>query len=281
MTFTSGFSTRTRQLRQFLDEVDCVLIGAGAGLSAAAGLDYSGDEFRQVFREWIQHYGIKDLYTSSFYPFQTEEEQWAYWAMHIWFSRYRTGAMELYCRLRDLVKDKEHFIITTNVDGQFEKAGFDSDRIFATQGDYGLFQPRSGFPQKTWSNRDWVEQALPRIQHCRIPSELIPLTPDGLPVSTNLRCDSTFVEDERWHRQCGRYRDYVSQASDRRLLLLEFGVGFNTPAIIRFPFERMAVQFPKTTLVRFNRDCPLPSTEGLEHFITFTEDISRIFSVIS
>ena len=269
---------KTEELRRLMADADYVLIGAGAGLSAAAGLDYAGEDFRQEFREWISRYGITDLYTSSFHPFKTEEERWAYWGKHIWFARYRPEATMLYRQLRDWVGEKDHFVITTNVDGQFEKAGFSADRIFATQGDYAYFQPASGHPKQLYHNEEWVNQVLPLIKDCRIPTELIPHTPAGGPVAMNLRCDDTFVEDDHWHRQASRYQQFVEKACDKRLLLLEFGVGFNTPAIIRFPFERMAAQFPQTTLVRFNRDYPQVVTEGIRHFLSFTEDLPEVIN---
>ena len=202
MTSIDDYSHRIDRLRKLIAEADSIIIGAGAGLSTAAGLQYSGEEFEHYFHPWMERYGIKDLYSSSFYPFKTEEELWACWAMHIWYARYRPEAMPLYRKLLDVVKDKNYFVITTNVDGQFEKSGFDKERIFATQGDYALFQPKSGFPKQTWSNREWVEQVLPLIKDCRIPTEMIPHTSDGKPVSMNLRCDDTFVEDAHWHEQC-------------------------------------------------------------------------------
>ena len=281
MTSTSDYLQRIEHLRSVFANADKILIGAGAGLSAAAGLNYAGAEFEQHFRPWINRYGITDLYSSSFYPFKTEEELWAYWAMHIWFARYRRDAMPLYKRLLDIVKDRDYFVITTNVDGQFEKAGFDADRIFATQGDYALFQPKSGFQQVTWNNKEWVEKTLPHIADCRIPSELIPHVPDSNDkVAMNLRCDNSFVEDELWHRQCERYGDFLVQARGKRLLLLEFGVGFNTPVIIRFPFERMAAQNRQATLVRFNRDEIQPYYEGLERFLPFKEDIDKVLDAM-
>ena len=276
VTSTSSFSERKEWLSEQIAEADYVLIGAGAGLTTAAGIDYAGEDFRREFREWIDRYGITDLYSGGFYPFETDEERWAMWAKHIWFSRYRTGALPLYKKLLKMVDGKDYFVITTNVDGQFEMAGFDTDRIFATQGDYCYFQPASGAPKELYHNREWVERALPAIHNCRIPTELIPHTPDGQPVSMNLRCDDTFVEDEHWHRQAQRYSDFVRTASDKRLLLLEFGVGFNTPVIIRFPFEQMATHFPDATLVRFNRDYPQPSLQGVKSLLAFTEDINRI-----
>jgi len=273
-------SERTAWLGEQLAQADCVLIGAGAGLTTAAGIDYAGYDFRREFGEWIARYGFTDLYSAGFYPFKTDEERWAYWAKHIWFGRYRTGALPLYRQLLQKVAAKDYFVITTNVDGQFEMAGFDPQRIFATQGDYAFFQPASGSPAELYYNREWVERALPAIHDCRLPSELIPHTPEGQPVSMNLRCDDTFVEDARWHQQARRYSDFVRAASGRKLLLLEFGVGFNTPVIIRFPFEQMAAQFPDATLVRFNRDYPQLSTQGIPRFMAFTENVSRIVSAI-
>ena len=293
MTSTKNYFERIAALKQQIAEADYIIIGAGSGLSSAAGIDYAGADFRREFREWINRYGITDLYSSSFYPFETEEERWACWAKHIWFARYQPEAKPLYKQLLELVKDKDYFVITTNVDGQFEKAGFDTERIFATQGDYRLFQPASGYPKVTYDNKAWVMKALPSIKDCRIPTELIPITPDGQPVAMNLRCDNTFVEDKNWHRQASRYSDFVHRAADKRLLLLEFGVGFNTPVIIRFPFERMAAQLPQTTLVRFNRDYPqlymqLPCERlrvggrrsGLR-FMAFAEDLPQIMNHIT
>ena len=279
MKSTIVFSERIAALKKQIAEADYIIIGAGSGLSSAAGIDYAGEDFRHEFKDWIKRYSITDLYSSSFYPFETEEERWACWAKHIWFARYQPEAKPLYKQLLELVKDKDYFVITTNVDGQFEKAGFDIERIFATQGDYGFFQPASGYPQETYDNREWVEKVLPQIRDCRIPTELIPTTPDGQPVAMNLRCDNTFVEDENWYRQASHYSDFVHRAADRRLLLLEFGVGFNTPVIIRFPFERMTTQFPETTLVRFNRDYPQPSMQlPRDRFTAFAEDLLQIMN---
>ena len=277
-----GRHERLATLKQQIAEADYVLIGAGSGLSSVAGIDYAGADFRREFKDWIDSYGITDLYSSSFYPFKTEEERWACWAKHIWFARYQPEAKPLYKQLLELVKGKEYFVITTNVDGQFEKSGFDVERIFATQGDYALFQPANGYPQATYDNKEWVMKALPAIKDCRIPTELIPTTPDAKPVAMNLRCDDTFVEDDNWHRQASRYSDFVRRAADKRLLLLEFGVGFNTPVIIRFPFEQMTAQFPQTTLIRFNRDYPQPSMHlPQSRFVAFTEDLSQIMRLVS
>lgn len=276
MTSTASYSERISSLRQAVQEADHIIIGAGSGLTTAAGIDYAGDDFRREFAPWIERYCFTDLYTSSFYPFETPEEYWAYWAKHIWFSRYRTGATELYKTL--LHRFPEAFIVTTNVDAQFELAGFPTGRIFATQGDYRWFQPASGSPKTLVDNREWVFSVLPHIHECRIPTEMIPSMPDGSPVSLNLRIDDTFVEDFHWHQQARRYTDFVQRASQDNLLLLEFGIGYNTPGIIRLPFEQMAQRFPHTTLIRFNRDNPEPYIEDMPRFTAFTEDIATVIN---
>ena len=276
MTSTASYSERISFLRQAVQEADHIIIGAGSGLTTAAGIDYAGDDFRREFDPWIERYGFTDLYTSSFHPFETPEEYWAYWAKHIWFSRYRTGATELYKTL--LHRFPEAFIVTTNVDAQFELAGFPTERIFATQGDYRWFQPASGSPKTLVDNREWVFRVLPHIHDCRIPTEMIPSMPDGSPASLNLRVDDTFVEDFHWHQQARRYTDFVQRASQDKLLLLEFGIGYNTPGIIRLPFEQMAQRFPHTTLIRFNRDNPEPYIEDMPRFTAFTEDIATVIN---
>lgn len=277
MPYTKNLSERIAEMRRLIDKADYVLIGAGAGLSAAAGLDYSGKEFQKEFRPWIERYGFTDLYTSSFYPFETEEERWAYWAKHIWFSRFRPEGTDLYCTLLEAVGQKDYFVITTNVDAQFEKSGFDREKIFATQGDYGYLQARSGSPKTLVYNEQWVKQALEAMDDCRIPTSLIPKHPlTGERMSPNLRCDDSFVEDEQWDRQAAAYRSFVEKTWGKRIVLMELGVGFNTPSIIRFPFEQMAARQPDASLIRFNRDYPQLSLQGVSRFIPFTEDIPTV-----
>ncbi|MBQ3950448.1 MAG: Sir2 silent information regulator family NAD-dependent deacetylase [Bacteroidales bacterium] len=274
MTYTADFSERIEAMHRAIKEAKHIIIGAGSGLTTAAGIDYAGEDFSREFAPWIERYGFTDLYTSSFYHFETKEEYWAYWAKHIWFSRYRMGATELYKKLLRLFPDA--FVITTNVDGQFELAGFPADNIFATQGDYRWFQPASGTPKILIDNRDWVMRVLPFIKDCRIPTEMLPLMPDGGVVAMNLRVDDTFVEDYRWHRQARRYTDFVYGASQGKLLLIEIGIGYNTPGIIRLPFEQMAQKYPDTTLVRMNRDNPEACLQAIPRFIPFTEDIASV-----
>lgn len=286
MTFTNSLSERIAHVGRLIADADYILIGAGAGLSAAAGLDYAGKEFEREFQPWIDRYGITDLYSSSFYPFKTEEERWAYWAKHIWFSRFRTGGTELYHNILQLIKGKEYFVITTNVDAQFEKSGFAKEKIFATQGDYAYLQARNGSTKTLVYNESWVKQALAATIDCRVPTELIPHHPlTGELMSPNLRCDDTFVEDERWHRQKEAYHEFVGKAWEHKLLLLEFGVGFNTPSIIRFPFEQMAASNSNISLVRFNRDYPQLMQENVFNFTCFTEElgdvVKRLFNLRS
>lgn len=279
MTSTGNYCQRVDALRRAIGEADHIIIGAGAGLSTAAGLDYAGEDFRREFAPWIERYGITDLYTAGFYPFETNEERWAFWAKHIWFCRYRTGALPLYRRLLALFHNA--FVVTTNVDAQFELAGFPAENIFATQGDYGCFQPASGTPKRLISNREWVERVLPLVEDCRIPTEMLPTMPDGQPAAMNLRVDDTFVEDFHWQQQARRYSDFVGNASQENLLLLEFGIGYNTPGIIRLPFEQFAQKFPHTTLVRFNPADPEPYLQDMPRFVAFTEDISQILNDIA
>lgn len=282
MTFTNSLSERIAHVGRLIADADYILIGAGAGLSAAAGLDYAGKEFEREFQPWIERYGITVLYSSSFYPFKTEEERWAYWAKHIWFSRFRTGGTELYHNILQLIKGKEYFVITTNVDAQFEKTEFAKEKIFATQGDYAYLQARNGSTKTLVYNESWVKQALAATIDCKVPTELIPHHPlTGELMSPNLRCDDTFVEDERWHRQKEAYHEFVGKAWEHKLLLLEFGVGFNTPSIIRFPFEQMAASNSNVSLVRFNRDHPQLMQENVFNFTCFTEELGVVVKRLS
>jgi NAD-dependent SIR2 family protein deacetylase len=269
---------RISYVRQLLKEADGVLIGAGAGLSTAAGIRYDGDDFRREFRPWIDRYGITDLYSSGFYPFATEEEYWACWARHIWFCRYRPDGLPLYRTLLRLVDDKDYFVFTTNVDAQFQKSGFAADRIFACQGDYGLFQTESGRTKKLYPNEQMVNRMMAATTHCRIPTALIPRdAATGEKLVPNLRVDDRFVEDDHWHRQADRYRQFVEHHRKGRLVLLELGVGFNTPGIIRYPFEQMATSYPHTALVRFNQQ-PMPLIAGISDLTVFgdCEELYRL-----
>lgn len=277
MTYTSlSASPKYEQARRLIAEADHLLIGAGAGLTTAAGLRYDGEEFEREFRPWIERYGFTDLYTSGFHPFATDEERWAYWARHIWFARYRVGALPLYEELRRQVEGRDYFIITTNVDAQFLKAGFDARRLFYTQGDYAYFQDAMGEEQKLYYNESHVRRMMAATtSDLRIPTEMIPRDPaNGHKMAVNLRSDSTFVEDDNWREMCARYETFVGRARrGGNLVLLEFGVGFNTPVIIRYPFEQMATLFDRAALIRFNRHHPQLTVGSPDRYICFQEEV--------
>lgn len=261
-----------------LRNAQAIIIGVGAGLSAAAGLDYSGPEFKKEFADYIAKYGFPDLYTSSFHDFPTEEERWARWARHIDYIRFRPGAMPLYKELFELVKDKNYFVITTNVDGQFRKAGFAPDKIFEVQGDYGLMQCAVGCHPKLYSDKETVDNILAHSHNLTVPSEYLPVCPVcGGNMDVHVRKNRFFVHDEAWKEAAGRYEDFVSRnATDRNLVMLELGVGYNTPEIIRFPFERIALANSHSTIIRFNADYPQGPLETRKQTIAFTENIPSV-----
>lgn len=235
---------------------DAVLIGAGAGLSAAAGLVYGGRRFTDHFGEFIEKYGaayMTDMYAAGFYPFPTEEERWGYWSKHAYLNRIEPGGLPLYRSLHELVEDREYFVLTTNVDHQFLKAGFDDSAVFATQGDYGLIQCRKACHNRTYDAQDLFLRMNRERKGCAIPSELVPKCPVcGGPMAMNLRCDQYFVEDEHWHEAAGRYGAFLERTKDKNVVLLELGVGFNTPVIIRFPFEKLMRERENWSLIRMN-----------------------------
>lgn len=269
-----SYKERIAAARKAMAAADYVLIGAGAGLSAAAGLDYGGESFRREFAGFIERYGFTDLYTSSFYDFPTEEERWAYWAKHIDFARFAPPAMELYRELFRLVTDKDYFVITTNVDGQFRKAGFASGRLFEVQGDYAYLQCAHGCHSERYDDKELVKQMLGSIHDGRIPSSLVPHCPVcGGAMDVNLRKDNYFVEDAAWHLQAERYTQFLKKAYCGRCVLLELGVGYNTPGIIRFPFEQMASANSGMTLIRLNRDFPERQMKGKGQFVGINENI--------
>ena len=251
---TSACSGELDALRQKLAEADAVLIGAGAGLSAAAGFAYSGERFRRYFGDFAAQYHFADMYAGGFYPYGSLEEYWAYWSRYIWINRYMDAPKPVYSRLYDLVKDKDYFVLTTNVDHCFQKAGFDKARLFYTQGDYGLFQCSGPCHQDTYDNRDAVRAMLEAqgwrigadgaltlpegtVPRRRIPGALVPRCPRcGRPMSMNLRADATFVEDAGWHAAARRYEAFLRQCRGKKVLYWELGVGMNTPGIIKYNF---------------------------------------------
>lgn len=243
---TGTFSDQTSRLRAALDGADAVLVGAGAGLSASAGLTYSGRRFVQYFGDFIEKYHIPDMYAGGFYPFETLEERWAWWSRHIYYNRYVDPPAPVYRDLLRLVGDKDYFVLTTNVDHQFQRAGFDKKRLFYTQGDYGLWQCSQPCHQRTYDNEEAVRQMLEEQREMKIPAALVPRCPFcGRPMTMNLRSDDTFVEDQGWRAAAGQYEDFLRRHEGAKVVLLELGVGGNTPGIVKYPFWRMTRQNPK------------------------------------
>lgn len=262
---STGIGTQKEQigrLKEALVSFDTVLIGAGAGLSTSAGLTYSGERFERYFFDFAERFSIRDMYSGGFYPFPDEETRWAWWARHIYFNRYIKAPKPVYPDLLSLVQGKDYFVLTTNVDHQFQLAGFDKERLFYTQGDYGLFQSVNPKIRKTYDNEAWVMQAMEAQGFVRdekgvfavpqdgklkmrLPSSLIPICPDdGGKVTTNLRADDSFVEDAGWQAAAERYEQFVEAHRTGRILYLELGVGANTPVIIKFPFWEMTMANP-------------------------------------
>ena len=253
-------SVQIHKLKEKLDAADAVVIGAGAGLSASAGFTYDGERFHRYFSDFIQKYGFTDMYSGGFYPFRAPEEHWAYWSRYIWINRYQDAPKPVYQKLLKLVEDKDYFVLTTNVDHCFQKAGFDKKRLFCTQGDYGLFQCSDPCCQETFDNRQLILKMVEQQRDMRIPSELLPVCPHcGKPLTMNLRSDDRFVEDEGWHEAAQRYESFLRTRGNQRILFLELGVGYNTPGIIKYPFWRMTMRSPGSTYACINAgqaDCP-------------------------
>lgn len=265
------------QLRYVLESAEAVVIGAGAGLSTAAGFTYTGERFHKFFQDFIDKYGFRDMYSGGFYPFETLNEHWAYWSRYIYVNRYMDPPKSVYGDLYRLVKDKEYFVLTTNVDHCFQKAGFDKARLYYTQGDYGLFQCGKPCHDKTYDNEETV-RAMVEAQGFRIrptgslyvpdgaavlmtvPEEQIPYCPVcGEPMTMNLRADDTFVQDEGWYLAAKRYETFLKEHRNKRILFLELGVGYNTPGIIKYPFQRMTADNPGTVYACINKGeagCP-------------------------
>lgn len=267
-------------IKELIEQADCILIGAGAGLSTSAGIDYAGDEFKKEFAPFIKKYGFTDLYTASFYEFETEEEKWAYFAKHIKFADTGRKAIPLYKNIYELVKNKSYFVITTNVDDQFEKAGFEKNKIFATQGSYSKLQCSEACHNKLYDDTELVNRMIEKTDcNLKIPTNLVPICPVCKErMEVNLRKDAYFVQDENWYKQSKAYEDFVNNAKDKKVILLELGVGFNTPIIIRFPFEQMTMQNKNWNLIRINKDNVITWNDIGEKSILIQEDIANIIN---
>ena len=267
-------------IKKLIEQADCILIGAGAGLSTSAGINYAGEEFKKEFAPFIKKYGFTDLYTASFYEFETDEEKWAYFAKHIKFADTGRKATPLYKNIYELVKNKSYFVITTNVDDQFEKAGFEKNKIFATQGSYSKLQCSKACHNKLYDNTELVNRMIEETDcNLKIPTNLVPICPVCKErMEVNLRKDAYFVQDENWYKQSKAYEDFVNNAKDKKVILLELGVGFNTPIIIRFPFEQMTMQNKNWNLVRINKDNVITWNDIEEKSILIQEDIANIIN---
>ncbi len=252
-TSTGGCSPEIERLRAALETAEAVVLGAGAGLSTSAGFVYTGERFRRYFADFADKYGFADMYSGGFYPYSSPEEHWAYWSRYVWINRYMDAPKPLYQELLRLLKEKDYFVLTTNVDHCFQKAGFNKERLFYTQGDYGLFQCSKPCHNDTYDNEDVIRQMMEQQRDMRVPSKLLPLCPRcGRPLVMNLRADDKFVEDAGWHEAARRYEDFLRTRSGRRVLFLELGVGYNTPGIIKVPFWRMTVENPQAVYACVN-----------------------------
>lgn len=281
MTYTESYSDKITRLRTVISESDAVLIGAGAGLSTAAGLTYSGERFYKYFSDFAAEFRIRDMYSGGFYPFPDLETYWGWWSRHIWYNRYAADTSDTYSALLKLVQDKDYFVITTNVDHQFQLSGFDKNRLFYTQGDYGLFQCSKGCHQKTYDNRFQIEQMMERQQGLKIPTELIPHCPVcDMPMTVNLRCDDTFVQDEGWYAASKRYDDFIRRHSNMRILYLELGVGGNTPIIIKYPFWKMTANNPQAMYACINLGESMCPREIEEKSICIDGDIRDVLEAL-
>jgi NAD-dependent SIR2 family protein deacetylase len=271
--------TEIEKLRKALHEADAVVVGAGAGLSTAAGFTYSGERFQQHFADFINKYGFTDMYSAGFYPFPTEEEKWAYWSRHIYYNRYVPAPKPVYDNLLKLLKDKDYFVITTNVDHQFQKAGFDKQRLFYTQGDYGLFQCATPCHQKTYDNEEVVRRMIAEQMDLRIPSELVPKCPVcGGRMEVNLRSDETFVEDEGWHAASERYADFIIRHLHDKILFLDLGSGGNTPIVFKIPFIRWTMQNPNAIYATVNLGEAFTVDQIKERSIVIDADINDVLN---
>lgn len=279
MNSTGNYSQQIEQIQAKLNNADAVVIGAGAGLSTSAGLTYSGERFYKHFSDFAEKYGITDMYSGGFYPFPDQETFWAWWSRHIFFNRYIKAPKPVYDNLLKLVKDKNYFVLTTNVDHQFQSAGFDKERLFYTQGDYGLFQCSVPCHDKTYDNYDTVVSMIEQQENMTVPTELIPRCPVcGKPMTMNLRSDDKFVEDEGWHKAAERYNSFIDENKDKNIVYLELGVGGNTPVIIKFPFWQLTAQNENAAYICVNLGESYCPDEIADQSICVNADIGKVIN---
>lgn len=268
-------------LRDELNNADAIVVGAGAGLSTSAGFTYDGPRFYDNFSDFADKYGFHDMYSGGFYPYKTLEEFWAFWSRYIMINRYENAPKPVYDKLLQVLKDKDYFVLTTNVDHCFQKSGFDKYRLFYTQGDYGLWQCSEPCHQKTYDNEETVRRMYDEQKDMCIPSELVPRCPVcGKSMTMNLRSDMTFVEDEGWHAAAARYQRFLQDHDDRHILFLELGVGGNTPSIIKYPFWRMTMENPHAVYACINYGDAFAPKEITDRSITIDGDIGEVIESI-
>ncbi|MBS5503049.1 MAG: Sir2 silent information regulator family NAD-dependent deacetylase [Firmicutes bacterium] len=273
------YSQKIERLKAELQGADAILIGAGSGLSTSAGLTYGGERFLRYFSDFHEKYGITDMYSGGFYPFPSLEEYWAWWSRHIYYNRYDVTHGKPYADLLELVRSRNYFVLTTNVDHQFQLAGFDKTRLFYTQGDYGLWQCSEPCHQATYDNEAVVRRMIAEQADMRVPSELIPHCPKcGKPMTMNLRCDDTFAQDAGWYAAAHQYEDFLHRYGTDRILFLELGVGGNTPGIIKVPFLRMTAQNPRATYACINLGEAITMKVLKAQSILLDADIGKVLS---
>ena len=269
--------TSMKDIYAKIQEADAIVIGAGAGLSTAAGYEYAGERFNKYFSDFEEKYGIHDMYSGGFYPYDTLEEYWAWWSRHIMINRYDCEVGKPYKDLFSIVKDKNYFVLTTNVDHQFQRAEFDKKRLFYTQGDYGLFQCSNGCHNKTYDNEEIIRKMFAQQKNMKIPTELIPRCPKcNKPMTMNLRSNDLFVQDEGWYLAYNRYQDFIRRNGNSHILYLELGVGMNTPGIIKYPFWQMTAKNKNAVYYSVNSELSYVPTEIQNQSIVIRNDITRI-----
>ena len=278
---TDNYSDKLSRLKDKIAAADAIVIGAGAGLSTSAGFDYSGERFEKYFADFHKKYGITDMYSGGFYPFETLNEYWAWWSRHILVNRYNAPVGKPCSDLLKAVSDKDYFVLTTNVDHRFQLAGFDKKRLFYTQGDYGLWQCSEPCCNETFDNENAVRTMVKEQCNMKIPDELIPRCPHcGKPMAMNLRCDNSFVQDEGWHAAAERYEEFIRRHRNLHILFLELGVGFNTPRIIKYPFIQMTAENPKAIYACINMNEAYAPDEIADRAICIDGDIGKVIENI-
>ena len=276
-TSTKSYLEQIDKLKKEIENADAIVIGTGAGMSTAAGFSYSGDRFEKYFSDFHKKYGFSDMYSGGFYPYETLEEYWAWWSRHIWINRYAITVGKPYMDLLNIIKEKDYFVLTTNVDHQFQLAGFDKKRLFYTQGDYGLWQCSKACHNKTYDNKETVYNMVSEQKDMKIPTELIPKCPVCCaPMTMNLRCDNFFVQDKGWYAAAGRYEDFIRRHKNLHILFLELGVGANTPVIIKYPFWQMTAKNPNAIYACINSGEAVAPSEIAKQSICINKDISKV-----